>query len=214
MKLKATRITDQQIARAKELHKQDFVCKKIGEMIGVPYTTTYQALHPKSREHHRIHQREYYWEHRKERLLYYYEHKEERRLYKIKYRREHKEEKRLYDAKYHQEHKEKECLCSAKYRREHRGEYNAHNNARYALMLGATIGNLVEIKKIYKRAKDDSKVRCYLCGRLIPKGRRHVDHIVPLSKGGKHMVSNLAIACNSCNVRKHNKMPSEIGILL
>lgn len=36
-----------------------------------------------------------------------------------------------------------------------------------------------------------------------------VDHVHPLSKGGKHEVDNLVISCRSCNARKSNKMPDE-----
>lgn len=34
-----------------------------------------------------------------------------------------------------------------------------------------------------------------------------VDHYFPLSKGGKHELSNLVISCRSCNARKSNKLP-------
>ncbi|MCK4792044.1 MAG: HNH endonuclease [Desulfobacteraceae bacterium] len=182
-----------------------------------------------ARERNRLRRRKYYQEHREEKHLYQTKyrrnHKEEQRLYQTKYYQEHKEEKRLhyqehkekrhlYNAKYYQEHKGKECLRSAKYRQEHLGKYSAWSSARRALVLGATIGNLAQVKEIYERARNDRKVRCYLCGKLIPKGHRHVDHIIPLSNSGKHTASNLAIACDSCNLSKHNKMPNEIGILL
>ncbi|MCK4792038.1 MAG: HNH endonuclease [Desulfobacteraceae bacterium] len=160
----------------------------------------------------------YYQEHKEKVCLrnakYRQAHREERRLHQTKYRQEHKEEQRLYSAKYRRKHKEERRLYNAEYNREHRGKHNAWKSTRRALILGVTIGNLAQIKEIYERARDDRKARCYLCGKPIPKGHRHVDHIIPLSKGGKHTASNLAIACESCNLSKYNKMPSEIGILL
>ena len=36
----------------------------------------------------------------------------------------------------------------------------------------------------------------------------HVDHVEPLSRGGKHEASNLAISCPTCNLRKQ-AMPPE-----
>ena len=53
---------------------------------------------------------------------------------------------------------------------------------------------------------------CWLCGSLV--GRKHnngdknyaftVDHVVPVSKGGKYTVENLRTAHKSCNVRRGN----------
>ena len=31
-----------------------------------------------------------------------------------------------------------------------------------------------------------------------------VDHVVPLSKEGKHDIENIVPACKSCNSKKHN----------
>jgi len=76
------------------------------------------------------------------------------------------------------------------------------------------IGDKAAIKAIYRQARENKKVRCYLCCGLIPLGERHVDHIVPLSKGGKHKASNLGIAHSSCNLSKGAKMPQEVGVLL
>ncbi len=36
--------------------------------------------------------------------------------------------------------------------------------------------------------------------------RRTLDHVTPLSKGGVHKLSNLAIACGPCNSRKGSKL--------
>jgi len=100
----------------------------------------------------------------------------------------------------------------------HKDEAYVKSATRYALKQGAVIGatamQLTEIKEIYRHASEDPKVRCYLCGKLIPKGRRHVDHIMPLSKGGLHRPSNLAVACDTCNLSKYDKLPNEIGILI
>lgn len=47
---------------------------------------------------------------------------------------------------------------------------------------------------------------CHWCGAKC-EASFHVDHYVPLSKGGKHEASNLVIACRSCNFRKNAKDP-------
>lgn len=48
---------------------------------------------------------------------------------------------------------------------------------------------------------------CVICGASANVGARlHVDHIVPISKGGKSIPSNLRTLCERCNVGKSNKM--------
>lgn len=58
---------------------------------------------------------------------------------------------------------------------------------------------------------------CYWCSNKRAK-EYTVDHYVPLSKGGRHIIGNLVIACRPCNVRKNAKDPldfaREVGRLL
>lgn len=50
---------------------------------------------------------------------------------------------------------------------------------------------------------------CYLCGEVID-GAPSVDHILPLSKGGKDCITNVALAHWNCNNRKRAKLVIEI----
>lgn len=50
------------------------------------------------------------------------------------------------------------------------------------------------------------KWKCAICAKGVKKDY-HVDHIVPLKRGGKHEPSNLQILCPTCNVRKSAKDP-------
>lgn len=52
---------------------------------------------------------------------------------------------------------------------------------------------------------------CVICNTSVAE-KYHVDHIFPLSKGGKHEPSNIQILCPSCNVRKSNKILDIIGL--
>jgi len=54
-------------------------------------------------------------------------------------------------------------------------------------------------------AKSEIKV-CHWCG-VKCESDYHIDHYFPLSKGGKHDISNLVISCPTCNVRKNAKDP-------
>lgn len=54
--------------------------------------------------------------------------------------------------------------------------------------------------------------KCFWCQQelKVVNGRRyHVDHFIPLSRGGGNGPDNIVCACAPCNGRKHNKMPWE-----
>jgi len=111
-------------------------------------------------------------------------------------------------------HRKQTKATDRTYRKQHRAKRTAVNAARRARITGNTIGDRKEIAAIYSTAQDAPRVRCYICGNLIPKGKRQVDHIIPISKGGAHTPSNLAVACEHCNETKAAKLPSEIGLLI
>lgn len=47
---------------------------------------------------------------------------------------------------------------------------------------------------------------CQICGKYMPdEVGLHVDHIIPVSKGGKTISSNLQVLCSKCNGKKSNK---------
>lgn len=52
------------------------------------------------------------------------------------------------------------------------------------------------------------KGHCYYCKKRVGK-QYHVDHIVPLARGGSNGPENLVIACPTCNLRKGFKLLHE-----
>lgn len=49
--------------------------------------------------------------------------------------------------------------------------------------------------------------RCQLCGASAQEGAKlHIDHIIPVSKGGKTVASNLRTLCDRCNMGKSDKI--------
>lgn len=47
---------------------------------------------------------------------------------------------------------------------------------------------------------------CQICGKYMPDGvGLHIDHIIPIAKGGKSVPSNLQVLCSKCNGRKSSK---------
>jgi len=63
-------------------------------------------------------------------------------------------------------------------------------------------------EQINQLIKDSDNI-CFWCDREIPNGKMHLDHIYPLSRGGKDEINNLVVSCEYCNKRKANKPPEE-----
>ncbi|MBC7229206.1 MAG: HNH endonuclease [Actinobacteria bacterium] len=51
---------------------------------------------------------------------------------------------------------------------------------------------------------------CQYCGARAES----IDHVIPRSRGGKHVWENVVAACRRCNTRKMNRLPSEAGLKL
>lgn len=48
---------------------------------------------------------------------------------------------------------------------------------------------------------------CYWCNTSLKGKEVHIDHYIPLSKGGEHTLCNLVVSCSSCNLTKGVKDP-------
>ena len=46
---------------------------------------------------------------------------------------------------------------------------------------------------------------CQYCSKKLTKKNFTLDHVIPVSKGGKKVWQNIVACCNSCNQRKGNK---------
>lgn len=51
--------------------------------------------------------------------------------------------------------------------------------------------------------------RCYYCGKSFSPRSLTMDHIVPLSRGGKSKKGNVVPACKDCNNKKKYMLPIE-----
>lgn len=52
---------------------------------------------------------------------------------------------------------------------------------------------------------------CHYCHREVGRTRLTMDHVVPLSRGGKSTKGNIVAACKECNNKKKYLLPIEWG---
>ena len=146
---------------------------------------------------------------REGRRAYDVTHREERCAYDAAYRAAHREEKRATDAAWYTEHRKERRAYAAAYVVAHREEVNARTRNRYARKRAAEGKHTAaDVVAQLKRQKG----RCYYaaCGHCKLGDTYHVDHVIPLTRAGaRNDISNLVIACPSCNQSKSNKLPHE-----
>lgn len=75
-----------------------------------------------------------------------------------------------------------------------------HNDKRKAILANSFVQD-IDRNLVY----ETSGGVCYLCGIDVDWDDWHLDHIHPLSKGGKHAYHNVAVSCVFCNLKKHDK---------
>lgn len=61
-------------------------------------------------------------------------------------------------------------------------------------------------------ARERSRGRCWWRGIEVAKHDGSIDHVIPLSRGGKNANMNLVWSCKPCNYSKGSKLPGELCI--
>jgi 5-methylcytosine-specific restriction endonuclease McrA len=93
-----------------------------------------------------------------------------------------------------------------KWAKEHPEEMRIIIARRRALAYGAE-GNYTKYDVL--TMLEAQKNKCAACGKGFEDTGFHVDHVFPLSKGGKNSPDNLQLLCPSCNRSKSDKLPGE-----
>lgn len=131
--------------------------------------------------------------------------------YNKRYNLENRERNRKSRRAWYIKNADRILIRQREYYRKNKDKYYAKTARRRARRIAATIGDIAALNEIYRRAKSKQAIACHYCKRDIPRGQRHVDHLVPLAKGGPHSAENLVIACQRCNLCKGTKLPHEIA---
>jgi 5-methylcytosine-specific restriction endonuclease McrA len=108
-------------------------------------------------------------------------------------REEVKEHYREYGAEYRQTPKGKAIHLDTENRRRSRKRHNGEENLAW----------------FYQAVRELPLVMCHICGTWLHGSDCHVDHVIPLARGGNHTRDNLATACPTCNLRKSSRLDWE-----
>lgn len=93
------------------------------------------------------------------------------------------------------------------YRASHPEIVSKIRNKRRAIKQNSSIGDLSQIAAWEKTWRSQKKVTCHWCGTRREPREFHVDHVIPISKGGSHILENLCVSCAGCNHQKNCMMP-------
>lgn len=84
-----------------------------------------------------------------------------------------------------------------------------YNAARRARKAGTATGCRRAYAVFVRWVRTEPSIPCRWCRADTAPAARHIDHVVPLSRGGADAVDNLCVACPTCNLRKGSKLPGD-----
>jgi len=113
-------------------------------------------------------------------------------------------------AAYNETHRDELAARQRAYHAANRERYVEHCALRRARKAGAPRVEKIDRSYIYER---DGGI-CHICRKKAPRRGFHLDHLVPLSKGGAHTHDNLAVAHANCNLRRHDGLlPAQLRLV-
>lgn len=125
--------------------------------------------------------------------------------YYIKNKEKHKKAARAWRLK----NKEKVRIYRRKHRLNNREFYRHREHLRREKIRKSTKEESDAIKTWDRAWRLADFVFCHWCKNEFEPKDCQSDHVVPLSKGGRHSRENMVIACEKCNHRKYNMMPDK-----
>lgn len=141
-----------------------------------------------------------------------------------KYEEENKEQLKEYRKEYYHKNREEKIAQTNKYRKENPDkvrEWRKNADPVKKRISRANRRNRMRAtgklsKDLVTRLMELQKGKCRACGKLL-KNDYHIDHVVPLAKGGHNVDSNCQLLHSKCNMMKSSRDPYEhaqrLGVL-
>ena len=117
-----------------------------------------------------------------------------------KYEECHREQRALAAREHRKNYPDKVALSQKQWHAENYAKVRGYVDVRRLRIIDATEGD-VSVKELLESWDG----LCGICGKAVTN-KYHIDHIVPLSKGGKHAQSNLQVTHPRCNLVKGSKL--------
>lgn len=213
-------------------HSTCRVCKRVSD---AEYARRYRKTE-RSQAYQKEYSKQAYQEHRDEKLAYQKEytatHHEQKADYGKRRYEGHKDRFIQRNKSYYATHREQSNAQSAKYREAHpdtikanqqrwmkenaervqhyrqredrRLAGRAHSSHRRALKKNSPLAHTAQD---IEQQKTRQKGKCYYCHKKFADF--HVDHIIPLSRGGSNGPDNIVVTCPTCNLSKNDRLPHE-----
>jgi 5-methylcytosine-specific restriction endonuclease McrA len=105
------------------------------------------------------------------------------------------EERRAYHRAYNAQH------WPEQYARTKEARINVHGPRRRAKLRGAYVED-VDRRVVWERDRGRCQLKIVCTGRRVPFRKMHMDHIIPLARGGEHSYANVQTSCGPCNLAK------------
>lgn len=178
-------------ANRKQINEKNRQWRKDHPEQAAAYSKRWQDKNPeKVRERHR---------------RWYYRNLEKCRDYCRCYYERNREQRREYHLRYNKAHKQERAETYKRWARKNPTKVRAIVHRRQARLRAAT-GTLTS--KDIQRQYEAQKGRCWWCNCDLDDGF-HVDHLIPLARGGSNAPENIVISCPHCNQSKGAKLPHE-----
>lgn len=145
----------------------------------------------------------------KERKAYYLANRERCIAAMKEYDDAHLDAKRARHRAWREENRERAAEAAREWRRANPERSRALNGAKRARKKALPY-EYIDRTEIYER---DAGI-CGICGGATDPDNWHLDHIIPLARGGSHLHENVQVAHPTCNQRKWAYLPEELeGVL-
>ena len=112
---------------------------------------------------------------------------------------------------YYEKNKDKIKQAAKEYRKTEKGIENGKmSKALYYGRKKATNDGTITVETL-RQLREQQFNACKYCGTsfiTLPDRQIHLDHIIPVSKGGQHSLTNVVWSCARCNQHKSSTMPA------